>query len=76
MKGRIAEVFGADMVLVDLAGCEKITAEQLLYRHSISPYIGFESRALVKGMWLRGQAVYRDGKIVGKAQGRLVKPIH
>jgi len=76
MKGRIAEGFDADMVLVDLAGCEKITAEQLLYRHSISPYIGFESRALVKGMWLRGQAVYRDGKIVGKAQGRLVKPIH
>jgi allantoinase len=75
-KGQIAEGFDADVTLVDLEGCERITADQLLYRHPISPYIGLELRAVVKGTWVRGRAVYRDGKIVGEAQGRLVAPGH
>ena len=74
LKGQIAEGFDADVTLVDLEGCERITAEQLLYRHPISPYLGLESRAVVKGTWMRGRAVYRDGKIVGEARGRLVTP--
>jgi allantoinase len=74
LKGQIAEGFDADVTLVDLEGCERITAERLLYRHPISPYIGLESRAVVKGTWVRGRAVYRDGKIVGEARGRLVTP--
>jgi allantoinase len=73
-KGQIAEGFDADLTLVDLEGCERITAEKLLYRHPISPYIGFESRAVVKGTWVRGRAVYRAGKVVGEAQGRLITP--
>ena len=75
-KGQIAEGFDADVTLVDLEGCERITADQLLYRHPISPYIGLELRAVVKGTWVRGRAVYRDGKIVGEAQGRHVTPGH
>jgi allantoinase len=74
LKGQIAEGFDADIILVDLEGCERITAERLLYRHPISPYIGLESRAVVKGTWVRGQAVYRDGKIVGQPKGTLVTP--
>jgi allantoinase len=74
LKGRIAEGFDADVTLVDLEAREEITAEQLFYRHPISPYIGFESRAVVKGTWARGRAVYRDGESVGGAQGRLVIP--
>ena len=75
-KGQIAEGFDADVTLVDLEGCERITADQFLYRHPISPYIGLELRAVVKGTWVRGRAVYRDGKIVGEAQGRHVTPGH
>ncbi len=74
LKGQIAEGFDADVTLVDLEGGEKIIAEKLFYRHPISPYIGFESGAVVKGTWMRGRAVYRDGKVVGEAQGRLVRP--
>jgi allantoinase len=72
MKGRIAEGFDADITLVDLQGRERIAAERLLYRHAITPYAGFELRAVVRGTWLRGRAVYRDGKVVGDARGRLV----
>jgi allantoinase len=74
LKGTIAEGFDADFTLVDLESRESIIADRLLYRHPISPYIGFESRAVVKGTWVRGRAVYRDGKAVGAAQGRLVTP--
>jgi allantoinase len=74
LKGQIAEGFDADVTLVDLEGCDKVTAEKLLYRHPISPYIGFDLRAVVKSTWVRGRAVYRDGKVVGEAQGRLIMP--
>jgi allantoinase len=74
LKGQIAEGFDADVTLVDLEGCDKVTAEKLLYRHPISPYIGFDLRAVVKSTWVRGRAVYRDAKVVGEAQGRLIMP--
>ncbi len=74
VKGRIAEGFDADITLVDLQGSVTITAEQLFYRHTISPYIGLELRALVKSTWVRGRAVYRNEKFLGQAQGRLLTP--
>jgi allantoinase len=74
MKGRIAEGFDADIVLLDLEGAVTIMAEQLLYRHAISPYVGWELRAIVKGTWVRGREVYRNGRVATQAQGRLLTP--
>jgi allantoinase len=74
VKGRIADGFDADLTLVDLQGTETITAEELFYRHAISPYVGSELRAVVKGTWVRGRAVYRNGKFPGQAPGRLLTP--
>jgi allantoinase len=74
LKGRIAEGFDADITLVDLQGSLTIAAEQLWYRHAISPYIGSELRAVVKGTWVRGRAVYRNDGFLGLAQGRLLTP--
>ena len=74
LKGRIAEGFDADITLVDLQGSLTIAAEQLWYRHAISPYIGSELRAVVKGTWVRGQAVYRNDGFLGPVQGRLLTP--
>lgn len=74
LKGQIAEGFDADVTLVDLESCERITAERLLYKHPISPYVGLNSRAVVKGTWVRGRTVYRNGKVVVGAQGRLIVP--
>ena len=74
LKGQIAEGFDADVTLIDLEGCEGISPEKLLYRHPISPYVGLDAHAVVKGTWVRGRPVYRDGKVVGEAQGKLVVP--
>ncbi|HSZ75884.1 MAG TPA: hypothetical protein VK775_00650, partial [Chthoniobacterales bacterium] len=74
VKGRIADGFDADLTLVDLQGIDTVTAEQLFYRHAISPYVGSELRAVVKGTWVRGLAVYRNGKFPVQAAGRLLTP--
>jgi allantoinase len=74
VKGRIADGFDADLTLVDLQRSETIAAEQLFYRHAISPYVGLELRAVVKGTWVRGRAVYRNGKFSGQVAGRLLTP--
>ena len=73
-KGRIAEGFDADIALVDLEGSVTIEPGQLFYRHAISPYIGSELRAIVKGTWVRGRSVYRDGSFLDQARGRLLTP--
>jgi allantoinase len=73
-KGRIAEGFDADLTLVDLRGSLKITAEQLFYRHAISPYLGAELRAVIKGTWVRGHGVYRDQRFLTEARGKLLTP--
>jgi allantoinase len=74
LKGRIAEGFDADIALIDLGGSITIEAEQLFYRHAVSPYIGSELRAVVKGTWVRGRGVYRDGSFLDQDRGRLLTP--
>lgn len=74
MKGRIAEGFDADIALIDLQGSATITPDQLLYRHAISPYVGWDLRAIVKGTWVRGHEVYRNGKVTAQGQGKLLTP--
>ncbi len=73
-KGRIADGFDADITLVDLQGSVTILAEQLSYRHAISPYVGSELRAVVKGTWVRGHAVYRNERFPSGVRGRLLIP--
>lgn len=73
-KGSLAAGLDADMCLVDLSAEFCLKAEDLLYRHKISPYIGRFLRGVVRRTVVRGTTVYRDGKIVSKPIGRLVKP--
>jgi allantoinase len=73
-KGQLAEGFDADVTLVDLHGSVTITAEQLFYRHAISPYVGLPLRAVVKGTWVRGCPIYRNEGFPGQPQARLLAP--
>jgi allantoinase len=73
-KGQIEIGADADFALVDLKQSFSVRAEDLFYRHRQSPYVG---RALTgRGVQtiLRGQTVFKDGKIVSPPVGRLVKP--
>ena len=51
-----------------------LEADELRYRHRVSPYIGRELTARVVHTIVRGQTVYADGELVGEPCGRLVTP--
>ena len=73
-KGRLAVGADADLALVDLAHESVLSADDLLYRHRLSPYVGRRFRGRVVRTILRGQTVAREGRVVGAARGRLVRP--
>ncbi len=73
-KGRIAVGADADLALVDLKAQFTVRAEDLLYRHRQSPYVGRALTGRVVRSILRGTTVWLDGSIVSVPTGRLVKP--
>lgn len=73
-KGKIAVGFDADFALVDLASSFTVAKADLLYRHPQSPYTGRALTARVVQTMLRGQTIFKDGRIVPPTMGRLVKP--
>lgn len=73
-KGQLAPGADADLAIVDLRHREELTAEHLLYRHRHSPYVGQTLRGRVMRTLVRGQTVFREGKIVSRPIGRLLKP--
>jgi allantoinase len=71
-KGQLAPGFDADLAFVDLAHEGTLTAEQLQYRHRISPYVGRRFRGRIVRTMLRGQTVVWEGRVVGREGGRMV----
>jgi allantoinase len=60
-KGRIARGHDADLVIWDPDAQFEIAAEQLFFRHKLSPYVGRTVRGRVAQTLLRGTTVF-DGK--------------
>jgi allantoinase len=74
-KGEIAVGADVDFALVDLRQEFCVKAEDLFHRHQHNPYIGCSLRGKIVQTILRGQTIFKDGKIVSKPIGRLVKPV-
>jgi allantoinase len=73
-KGRLEVGADADLALVDLGGSFTLEADDLFYRHKMSPYTGTTFRGRIVRTVLRGVTVFREGKVVAEPMGRLVKP--
>jgi allantoinase len=73
-KGRLAVGADADLALVDLDAPFALAADDLLYRHRHSPYVGHLFTGRVVRTMLRGTTVFRDGRTVARAVGTLVRP--
>jgi allantoinase len=73
-KGRLEVGADADLALVDLGSSFALRAEDLFYRHKMSPYVGRTFRGNVVRTVLRGKTVFRDGAVVSEPAGRLIKP--
>lgn len=73
-KGQIEVGFDADLALVDLNQTHELKREDLLDRHKLSPYVGRKFKAKIVRTIARGRTVYQNGRIVGKADARLLVP--
>jgi len=73
-RGRIAVGAQADLALVDVGASFEVKAGDLYYRHRHSPYLERTLTGKVVQTILRGQTVFKDGKIVSKPLGQLVRP--
>jgi allantoinase len=85
-SGNVAERFGfsqkghlkvgsdADFALEDLDSSFTLRAENLFYRHKMSPYIGRTFRGRIVRTILRGATVFCDSKVVSEPVGRLLTP--
>jgi dihydroorotase len=73
-KGGIKVGNDADFIVVDMKAERKIRAEVLHSKCGWTPFEGF-SGIFPKMVFVRGEAVYEDGKITGKkGYGRFLKP--
>jgi len=73
-KGRLEVGADADLVLVDLADEAPVDADDLLYRHRQSAYVGRTLGARVVRTLVRGRTVFAAGGVVASPAGRLVTP--
>ena len=73
-KGRLEIGFDADFSLVDLNGTTTLDEMTLLTRYKDGAYSGETLQGRVRATYLRGQAVFADGKVVAAPSGKLVTP--
>ena len=73
-KGRLEVDTDADIAIVDLASSFTLQAEDLFYRHKMSPYLDRTFRGKVVRTVVRGTTVFHDGKITSGPVGKLIKP--
>ena len=69
-KGRIVPGYDADFVVFDSDTEFTLTKERSHYRYPLSPYVGETLRGVVRATYLRGCAVFDEGKFPGEAVGR------
>jgi allantoinase len=61
-KGSIAAGCDADLVVFDPDAVFTLSAADLQYRHLVSPYLGEKLHGKVQATFVRGVAVYQEGR--------------
>lgn len=74
-KGTIQIGTDADFTIVDMAKEGVINSEKLHSKTKITPFDGWRVKGLPVYAIVRGNVVMKDGEIVGKPHGELIKPI-
>ena len=75
-KGAIAPGYDADIVIVDPNRTTRVTPALMKSRQRHAALDGKEFGFAVRDVFLRGQAVVREGTRVGRPGGRMVRPAH
>lgn len=74
-KGTIQVGTDADFTIVDMEKEGVINSEKLHSKSKITPFDGWRVKGLPVYAIVRGNVVMKDGEIVGKPRGELIKPI-
>ena len=74
MKRRIEVGADADLVLLKSPVNATITHEELLYRHTHTPYVGRAIGSRICRTFSRGRTVFLDGAMVSPPRGRFLRP--
>ncbi|MFA6305335.1 MAG: dihydroorotase [Candidatus Gracilibacteria bacterium] len=72
-KGKIAENFDADIVVVDMEIEKKFTNKNVVSKCLWSPYAGCVFKGLPVMTFVGGELIFKNGKLVGKPKGKEVK---
>ncbi len=73
-KGAIRLGSDGDLTILDLKKEGVIRDDELHSRNHVTPFDGDPTKGAPVGTIVRGQIVMRDGELVGKAAGRMVRP--
>ena len=68
-KGKLAKGFDADITIWNPEAYHKYSAEDILFRHKISPYIGTSLWGKVYQTFVNGVSVYENDKIINTNKG-------
>ncbi|MDO7905585.1 allantoinase AllB [Paenibacillus sp. JX-17] len=72
-KGSIAVGKDADIAVIDMTKSYRLTAEELLYRHTQSPYLGRSFSCSISAVFCRGERVYTsETGVIPGAAGRYI----
>jgi allantoinase len=69
-KGELHTGADADVTVFDPGIEWTVTADDLNFRHKISPYLGAELQGQVQETWLRGKRIFSRGNFEGGPSGR------
>ena len=75
-KGRIAEGYDADLVLVDLNKTDTVNDDRQLTKCRWSPWHGEQLTGWPVRTWVMGREVFRDGQVDVSARGREARYDH
>ena len=75
-KGRIAEGYDADLVLVDMSLRDTVLNEKQLTKCGWSPWHGVELTGWAVRTWVLGQEVFRDGQLDDTVRGQAAQFDH
>ena len=74
-KGEIRENADADLVIVNLDATDELREQALFSRYPAhSPYLGRHLHGRVLRTIRRGETIYKEGRIVARPGGRLLRP--